>query len=338
MNICILFDTTPKAFGGANQFLKTLTTELIGRGHTVTRRPTKSTQVVLVNAFNLGPGRMHNPAKIAQVRQTGKFNLLGSILPERYWMSRQRNGPVLVHRLDGVSELVRGKKSPADEIHPAVNRLCDYTIFQSRYCQTSFADHAKVVPDRSVIINNGANGAVFHPDSGVERLSRHAGVLRFVAVSWSPNIRKGFAKLAELSLIDNVEVTFAGNWAPEITAHKVKLAGILDSTELSDLMRISDALVHAALNEPCANVIVEGLACGLPVLYRDSGGNAELAGNYGIPLTDDIAVDVAQLRREYQEIQARVIEDRDKFLIPRVVAEYELFFEQAISSRDWAIF
>lgn len=331
MNICILFNTTPNAFGGGNQFFKTLTGELVERGHTVTRRPNSSTQIVMLNGFNFAPGKILNPVKIAQLRQTGKYNLLGSILPERYWMSRRRKGPVIVHRLDGVAEQVRGFVSPADAIQPVVNRLCDYTIFQTEYCRTSFAEHANVKPSRYTVINNAVSGDVFHPDSSGESLSRDAGVLKFVAASWSANTRKGFAKLAELSLIDNVEVTFAGNWAPEIPVQNVKLAGVLDSNELSDLMRNSDALIHAALNEPCSNVIVEGLGSGLPVLYRDSGGNAELASNYGISLTDDISADVSRFRRDYQELKARVIEDRDRFLIPRVVVEYESFFEEAIA-------
>ena len=333
MNVCILFDTTPNAFGGANQFLKTLTAELVERGHTVTQRPNKSTQVVLLNGFNTAPGKLHKPAKLAQLRQTGKFNLLGSIMPERYWMSRRRNGPAIVHRLDGVAELARGAPGPADAIQPIVNRLCDFTIFQTDYCRTSFADHSNLIPEHFTVINNAVNGGVFHPNLGAKSSSTKDGLLKFVAVSWSANVRKGFAKLAELSLLENVQVTFAGNWAPDVPVNNVKLAGVLNSDELSDLMRGSDALIHAALNDSCANVIVEGLGSGLPVLYRDSGGNSELAGRYGIALTDDLEADIARFRDDYDDMQTRVIKDRDRFLIPRVVAEYEEYFEQAVALR-----
>lgn len=334
MNICILFDTTPNAFGGANQFLKTLTTELVSRGNTVTNRPTKSTQVVLLNGFNHAPGKLHNTGKIAQLRQTGMYNLFGAIFPERFWMSRQRVGPAIVHRLDGVTELVRGEAGPADAVQPAVNKLCDNTIFQTEYCRASFADHSNLRPHHYTIINNAVSGSLFHPGSNNNAFLDSVGHLRFVAVSWSANTRKGFAKIAELSLLDNVEVTFAGNWAPEIPTHKVKLAGILNSDELSDLMRESNALIHAALNEPCANVIVEGLGSGLPVLFRDSGGNAELAGNYGVALTDDLNADLTRFRAMYPEIRARVLADRERFLIPRVVAEYESYFEEAIALKS----
>ena len=68
-------------------------------------------------------------------------------------------------------------------------------------------------------------------------------------------------------------------------------------------------------------------------MYRDSGGNSELAGRYGIALTDDLEADIARFREDYDDIQARVIEDRDRFLIPRVVAEYEEYFEQAVALR-----
>jgi len=334
MNICILFDTTPNAYGGANQFLKTLTTELTKNGHVVTSRPTGSTEVVLLNGFNHAPSRYHKPSKIAQLRQTGKYNILGPLLPERYWMSRKRRGPAIVHRLDGVAELVRGHAGPADEIQPAVNNLVDSTVLQTEYCRTSFADHSNVKPTNYAVINNAVNGDVFSPNLENTVPSSPPEILKFVAVSWSANVRKGFAKLAELSTLDNVEVTFAGNWAQEIPVEKVKLAGVLNSEELSDLMRESNALVHAALNEPCANVIVEGLGSGLPVLYRDSGGNAELARNYGVALTDDLQSDVTRFKSEYQQLLAKITADRDKFLIPRVVAEYESFFEETIAHRS----
>ena len=35
------------------------------------------------------------------------------------------------------------------------------------------------------------------------------------------------------------------------------------------------------LHDPCSNAIIEAMACGLPVIFHNSGGNFELVGNAG---------------------------------------------------------
>ena len=87
--------------------------------------------------------------------------------------------------------------------------------------------------------------------------------LRIVGVSWSSNPRKGFATLAEASLLPGVEVTFVGNWCPDISPENVKLTGPLRPEDLAEILRSSHVMLHAAWEEPCSNAIVEALACGL---------------------------------------------------------------------------
>ena len=256
---------------------------------------------------------------------------LGGILPVWLHMRRVRKGPVLIHRVDGVAELVRGRKTRADEVQPKVNRLTDHTIFQTEYCKTSFGEHCGVVPDSWRVIKNAADPQIFFP--GRESSSREE-CLRLVAVSWSSNPRKGFATLAEVSRLPGVELTFVGNWCPDVDPANVKLAGVLPSEELAEVMRSSHAMIHAAWNEPCANVIVEALACGLPVVYRDSGGNRELANEYGVPLTENLSDVLDELRQHYADLREKVLLDMDTFLIKRAAEEYLSMFRYAVDSHE----
>ena len=331
MDICVLFNVTDSPWGGGNQFLGRLNAELNRLGHRVTNAPTSRTQVVLLNAFLYGPGKHIRPNQIAQLRQKGKMTLFGSVIPE--WMHDRgaRQGPILLHRVDGVPELVRGKKTMADDIQLAVNRLTDHTIFQSEYCRTSFAEHCGITPASSQIIHNGVDPKVFFPDP---KIVWDGGPLRLIAVSWSSNPRKGFATLAEVSRLPGVELTFAGNWCPEVDPAKVKLAGALDSLELAALMRSNHAMIHAAWNEPCSNAIVEAMACGLPVIYRDSGGNRELASKYGIPIQDDLPAVLEDMRNRYADLRSKVLRDRDRFLIRQVAEEYLSAFRYAMANHQ----
>ncbi len=247
--------------GGGNQFLKAMALELKALGHQVTSRPTPDTQAVLLNGFNYASGKHLRVRQIAQLRQTGRMTLLGELVPVRMHLRRVRKGPVLIHRVDGVPELVRGHKGRADEIQTAVDRLTDHTVFQTEYCRTSFTQHCGIDPASWRTINNVVDPGIFFPDMAVDA---PVGTLRLVAVSWSPNRRKGFDTLADVSRLPGVELTFVGNWCPEVDPANVKLAGVRDSAGVSEILRSSHAMVHAAWEEPCSNAIVEAMASGLP--------------------------------------------------------------------------
>ena len=331
MDICVLYETVDSPWGGANQFLKALAAELVRMGHTVRRHPAPDTQVVLLNAFNQGAGRPLSPGQVAQLRHTGTMTPASRVLPGWFYTWRSRRGPPLVHRVDGVPELIRGQRTPADAIQPAVNQLTDHTVFQTEYCRTSFAEHCGVTPDSWRVILNAVDPRLFfpHPDGAWK-----GGPLRLVAASWSSNPRKGHAALAEVSRLPDTELTFAGNWCADVDPAAVKILGVRRSDEVAELMRSSHALIHAAWNEPCSNTIVEAMACGLPIIYRDSGGSRELAGEYGVPLSESPSDALDDLRNRYAHLRREVLHNRDAFLIRRAARDYVSLFRDAIAGRE----
>jgi glycosyltransferase involved in cell wall biosynthesis len=66
----------------------------------------------------------------------------------------------------------------------------------------------------------------------------------------------------------------------------VELVGTYTQATAPDLMRRADLLLHTKVNDPCPTIVLEALACGLPVVYSATGGTPELVGDdagIGIP-------------------------------------------------------
>ena len=331
IDICVLYETVDSPWGGANQFLKALASELIRMGHSVSRHPAPATQVVLINAFNQGPGQQLRPGEVAQLRHSGKITPAGRVLPKSCYTWRRRKGPPLIHRIDRVPELARGHRTSADDIQPAVNRLTDHTIFQTDYCRSIFAEHCGVTPSSWRVIGNAVDPKLFFPNrDGAWK----GGPLRLFAASWSSNPRKGYEALAEISRLPDTELTFVGNWCPDVDPAGTRLLGVRRSDEVAELMRSSHALAHAGWNEACSNTIVEAMACGLPVIYRNSGGSPEQAADYGVPLTDSPSDSLNDLRNYYDHVRGKVLQDRDAFLIHRAANDYLSLFRHAVAKRQ----
>ncbi len=328
MKICIWCEVTDQPWGGSNQFLRALSKELTKRGYDIMHKPQKRCDIVLLNAHNTGPGSYLSPNHVAELKQHGRISSYGSLIPASLWNLLPRRGPFLFHRLDGVPESYRRVKTKADDIQFAVNPLADFTIFQSNYCRDDFKQYG-IHPLRSCVIYNGTDPSLFYPTEDSFLMDS---TFRLVAVSWSMNIHKGFSKLAEISQIPGVEIRFIGRWPPAIDTAKVTLLGTKSSPQIAEILRQSHAMIHAAENDPCSNAIIEALACGLPILFNDSGGNRELAGDYGVVLTNNAKTDIEQLRYSYKELREKILEHRVRFLISRAADQYLDAFQHALSS------
>ena len=70
-----------------------------------------------------------------------------------------------------------------------------------------------------------------------------------------------------------------------LRAH-VELLGEYDQHDAPSVLRRAHVLLHTKMQDPCPTLVLEAMACGLPIAYAASGGTVELVGDaagVGVP-------------------------------------------------------
>ena len=71
----------------------------------------------------------------------------------------------------------------------------------------------------------------------------------------------------------------------------VELVGRYPQLSAPSLFGRAHMLLHTKVNDPCPTLVLEALACGLPVVYPASGGTPELVGAAGVGVAHDDGFD-----------------------------------------------
>jgi glycosyltransferase involved in cell wall biosynthesis len=255
-DLALFHELAPPPTGGGHQFLRALLGELERRGVEVElNRISGDTPACLFNSFNFDFRRLRRFA---------------------------RDGVRMVHRVDGPIGTYRGFDDGTDARIARINaELAQATVCQSRY---SLAAHEALGIElrEPVVIPNTVDPAIFHPPVKREPVAGRR--VRVIASSWSDNPNKGADVLAWLDRrldADRFELTFAGR--TQQSFERTRMLGAVTTTVLAEELRRHDVYVAPSVDDPCSNALLEALACGLPVVYRASGGHPELVGDAGVP-------------------------------------------------------
>ncbi len=286
--------------GGGNQFLKALRSVWRRRG--IYADDPVQADVVLFNSFQF----LRNAA------------ILRGRLPNA----------VFLHRADGVTRLYNAPDDSRDAAAIRANRfLADGTVFQSVWCRDAHLGLGWPADRPQTVIGNAPDPSIFHPGVAHGCAKRP----RLVVTSWSSNPNKGADVLdwleANASLLD-FDVTFVGNTSRPLTnIHRIDP---VPSARLAEILRDQDIFLMPARNECCSNALAEALACGLPALARNDGGNPEVLGKGGelFDRPEEIPAKVAAIAANYAAYRVAIPE----FNIDTIARRYEAFADSVASA------
>ena len=184
----------------------------------------------------------------------------------------------------------------------------DIVVYQSEFCKRSSDIFLATRTSPWKILHNPVDTSIFHPDlmngkpGKTPRLllagSHHfryrvISALEAVAVLKRRGIAVRLILAGGLRWLTNENACLADVRATcqalGVT-HEVEFTGAYRQIDAPELMNSADVLLHTKYLDPCPRLVVEAMACGLPVVYSASGGVPELVGDEagaGVPAPED---------------------------------------------------
>jgi glycosyltransferase involved in cell wall biosynthesis len=170
-------------------------------------------------------------------------------------------------------------------------RDADHVVYQSAFCKLGADTFYGAPSGRWDVLHNPVDTAAFSPEP-----TRRTGPLTLLLGGnqyQRYRLERALETLAvvrrerpEARLLVAGELSFAPDGARQ-TTEMVRTLGLEDAVDLLGaysqadapaLVRRADILVHTKYNDPCPTIVLEAMACGLPVAYSASGGTPELVG------------------------------------------------------------
>lgn len=323
MKVALVTKRVSYTKGGAEMVSANLCREVSGMGHEIhvfTQEADPDTRGATIHRIR--PVRWFSPLRLLSFRRKAVRSIEENGYDLVYGLCQVY--PVDIYRVgDGIhrhwmkvrypNAAIRGMKYLTSLVHLAMRSLegrifregnCRLFITNSRLVRDQIMEYFSVPSDRIAVIYNGVDHGLFHPGVKAFReetrkalgIGEGAIVLLFVANNWE---RKGLSTIIEaMSQSGNHSVTLLvvgrGKKAPYLSLagrkgidpQKLVFAG--HAKDIRRFYGAADFFALPSMYEPFANVCLEAMACGMPVVTTKSNGSSEIvtAGHDGFLLDD----------------------------------------------------
>ena len=219
-----------------------------------------------------------------------------------YNYKKKNPNTLLIHRVNEC-DIKREKSIKIEPKILSVMKNVDYIIFVSNWLKNYYISKYKLELPNSKFILNGCNHNYFYP---LEKNKILTEKINLVTHHWSDNYLKGFDiynKLDKLLETTNkFTLTFIGNYNKKYKPKNITILSPKSGAQLGDILRHHDIYLTATQNEPGGAHYLEGMSCGLPVLYyKNGGGVKEICIGEEFNDIDDFFVKLELIKNNYNE-------------------------------------
>lgn len=204
----------------------------------------------------------------------------------------------------GLPDVERTNRRNAQLLHAA-----DHVFFQSAFCKESADRFCGERRDAWEILYNAVDTSVFTPvpaerprtltlllgGSQYQRYRVESALRTLALVARErPDVRLVITGALSFDRPGDAREAVLGLAAELGVADRIELVGPYPRAAAPTLLRRAHVLLHTKYNDPCPGIVLEAMACGLPVVYSASGGVPELVGDdagVGVPAPHDFERD-----------------------------------------------
>lgn len=323
MKIALSLKTSSGPTGGGISFLNSLISGLESKGHKVFfDLDNKEIDIIMM----LDPRWRHSNSAFNSKDVLGYKNSINSNV-------------IVIHRINECDE--RKNTTFMNKKLRQLNYLADATIFVGKWLLDLKVINEFSFHDLDIVIRNGADKSIYNNSNFRPWLG--AGPIKLVTHHWSNNRMKGFDVYEQLDLLLGREefgtkfsFTYIGNLPKNFvfknSAHVEPLHGGLLAMKIKE----HHGYLTASINEPGGNHQNEGAACGLPLLYRNSGCLPEYCEGYGVSFDENnFQAKLIEFRNTYSNYVNKMSNFPNTAEV--MVNDYLQYFQSLLEKRDFII-
>ncbi len=239
--------------------------------------------------------------------QKERFNILylvSSAMPpfaEEIARWAREQGVKFIWNQNGVAYPAWAGRSYKDtnQVMEKLVQIADYVIYQSEFCRLSAERYLGQTPAPWEIVYNCVDTGIFKPrDAKLPQTpwimlttGSHQQPERVLSVLKALHVIKERGHEVRLLLAGRLDWEDAmgevDTWIDKLgISEEVTICGPYEQEKAPALYQSAHALLHTKYKDPCPTVVIEAMACGVPVIGSRSGGMPELLGKEGGILID----------------------------------------------------
>ena len=265
----------------------------------------------------------------AKNESTSKFNHSDILKYKKYVNSNV----TVVQRINECDE--RKDTSGINNFYLEASKCADKVIFVSKWL-ASIYNKLGLEKDKTIIIMSGSDNNIFSPSSMDINLPKK---FSLVTHHWSSHHNKGFDtyNMIDESLNNQkwknlIEFTYIGNLSDNQNFKNIKVLKPLSGIDLAKELKKHHIYVTGSINEPSGNHHIEGALCGLPILYKKSGGIPEYCNGFGEAFENNFFEKLELIINNYSQYKTKI--KNYPYISEKMCQEYLDLFNYLILNKE----